>query len=108
MMLEELQKGIISNSELESEHGNSRWKALEEKKMTKISGRVFDMTEESEILMPHPLKRYLRVGCATKRVVKEASNLPLIPTNQDASNKLNDIYACISLMYLCLINVERN
>jgi hypothetical protein len=65
MMPEELQKGITSNPELGFEHGNSRWKSLDEQKMMEISGRGFEMIEKSEILMPHPLKRYLGVGCVT-------------------------------------------
>jgi hypothetical protein len=60
MMHEELQKGITSNPELGFEHGNSRWKALDEKKVMDISRRGFEMMEERKILMPHILKRYLR------------------------------------------------
>jgi hypothetical protein len=43
-----------------------------------------------------------------KRLVKESWELLSIPANQVASNKLNEIYACINLMYLCYINVEGN
>jgi hypothetical protein len=42
------------------EHGNNHWKSLEEHKVMEISGRGFKMVEERKILMPHPLKRYLR------------------------------------------------
>jgi hypothetical protein len=36
MMLAELRKGITPNIELEFEHGNSGWKALDEKKVMEI------------------------------------------------------------------------
>jgi hypothetical protein len=54
MMLAELQKGIIFSPELRLEHGKSRWKDLDEKKVIEISGRGFKMMEESEILITHP------------------------------------------------------
>jgi hypothetical protein len=37
MMPEELRKGITSNPELRFEHGNNRWKALDEQKVMEIS-----------------------------------------------------------------------
>jgi hypothetical protein len=39
MMTEELQKGINSNPELGFEHGNSRWKSLDEQKVMERSGK---------------------------------------------------------------------
>jgi hypothetical protein len=65
MMLEELQEGIASNLGLIFEHGNSLWKSLDEHKVMEILGRGFEMMEDREILMPHPLKRYLAVGFVT-------------------------------------------
>jgi hypothetical protein len=46
MMPEELWKGITSNPELRFEHGNSRWKSLDEQKVMEISRRGFKMMEE--------------------------------------------------------------
>ena len=43
MMPEDLQKGITSNIELRFEHGNSRWKAIDEQKSMETSGRGFEM-----------------------------------------------------------------
>jgi hypothetical protein len=86
MMLEELQRGLTSNLELIFEHGNSCWKALDEQKMMEISRRGFKMMEESKILMPHPLKRYLRgwvcyieIGVAQVCVVPRYSTIDSIP-----------------------------
>jgi hypothetical protein len=59
-MHEEIQKGITSHPEIIFEHGNSCWKSLDEYKVMETSGRGFEMMEESKILIPHPLKRYLR------------------------------------------------
>jgi hypothetical protein len=70
MMSGEIQKGINSNIELRFKHGNSRWKALDEKNLMEIWERAFEMIEKSEILMSHPLKRYLGVRCVT---------LPMLP-----------------------------
>jgi len=39
MKPEELRKGITSNPELIFEHGNSRWKSLDKKKVMDMSGR---------------------------------------------------------------------
>jgi hypothetical protein len=33
--------------------------------VTKISELGFDIVKENEIMMPHPLKEYLWVGCVT-------------------------------------------
>jgi hypothetical protein len=53
-MSEELQKGITSNPELGFEHGNSRWKSLDEKMMMETSGRGFKMIKKRKNLMPIP------------------------------------------------------
>jgi hypothetical protein len=45
-MLEELHKGINSNTELRFEHGNSHWKYLEENMMMETSGRGFNMIKK--------------------------------------------------------------
>jgi hypothetical protein len=39
-----------------------------------ISGRGFEMIKESEILMPHPLKRYLRGWVCYKLVSEQGNN----------------------------------
>jgi hypothetical protein len=59
MILEELQKGINSNPELEFEHGNSRWRALDEQKVMERSIRGFKMMEESENFDATSLKNVL-------------------------------------------------
>jgi hypothetical protein len=60
MRLAELRKGITYEPELELEHGDNGWKALDEQKRMKTSDRGSKMLKESGILMPHSLKRYLR------------------------------------------------
>jgi len=70
MIPKELRKGITSDLELGFEHGNSRWKALDEQKLTEISERGFEMIEKREILMPHPLKRYLGAWVSYKLVCR--------------------------------------
>jgi hypothetical protein len=46
MIPKEIQKRIISNPELEFEHGNNRWKSLDKQKVTEISGRGLKMIEK--------------------------------------------------------------
>jgi hypothetical protein len=75
MMHEELQKGITSNPELGFEYSDSHWKSLEEKKRMEISRRGFNMIEKSEILMPHPSKGTLGVGCVTEWYQSEQQHL---------------------------------
>jgi hypothetical protein len=73
MMPEELQKGITSNPELEFEHGNSRWNVLDNQKRMEISRRGFQRIEKSEILIPHPLKRYFRGQVCYNCKIKEVT-----------------------------------
>jgi hypothetical protein len=84
MMPEELRKGITSNPELGFEHGNSRWKSLDEQKVMDISRRGFKMMEEREILMPHPLKRYLRGWVCYNGNSTFLSGRPKIPHDQQS------------------------
>jgi hypothetical protein len=57
----------------------------------------------------HPYKRKQHKDeMLHKRLVKEAWELLVIPTNQVASNSFNGNYAGMNFMYLCCIIVEGN
>jgi hypothetical protein len=84
MMPEELRKGITSNPVLGFEHGNSCWGDLGEQKVMEISRRGFEMMEESEILMPHPFKRYLRGWVCYIPLEKSFRELHIMSSNSDS------------------------
>ena len=86
MMLAQLQKVITPNPELRFEHGNGGWKSLDKQKVVEISRRGFEMMEESEILMPHPLKRYLRGWVCYKVVLEQAKMLGLLRLTKESSD----------------------
>jgi hypothetical protein len=60
-----LWKGISSNPELSFEREGSGWKVLNEQNVMEIPELGFEIVKENEIMMPHPLKEYLGVGCVT-------------------------------------------
>jgi hypothetical protein len=64
----------------------SGWKDLDEKKVMEISRRGFEMMEESEILMPHPLKRYLRGWVCYKLVSEWETTLGLLGLTKESSD----------------------
>jgi hypothetical protein len=54
--------------------------------MMEISGRGFKMIKKREILMPHPLKRYLGVGCVTKWYQSRETTLGLLGLTKESSD----------------------
>jgi hypothetical protein len=100
MMPEELRKGITSNPELGFEHGNSRWKDLDEQKMMEISGRGFEMIEKRKILMPHPSKGYLRGWVCYKVVSEQETTLGLLGLmNESHKNLIRELLRGNTLSY---------
>jgi hypothetical protein len=64
-MLEELQEEINFNLELIFQYGGNHLKSHGEKKLMEISKLGLEIVKENKIMMPHPLKEYLGVKCAT-------------------------------------------